>query len=61
MTNKVVPVSNGTWKVAEPFKGAIIDDVVYGRGALDDKGSVMVNFTVLKAFPRFKMILLSST
>ena len=37
----VVPV-NGTW-TAEPFDGKIIDRVIYGRGALDDKSSVMVN------------------
>ena len=36
----VVPV-NGTW-TAEPFDGKIIDRVMYGRGALDDKSSVMV-------------------
>jgi acetylornithine deacetylase/succinyl-diaminopimelate desuccinylase-like protein len=39
----VVPDANGTWKVAEPFEGRIIDGVIYGRGALDDKSSVMVN------------------
>lgn len=39
----VVPVANGTWKVAEPFEGRIIDGVIYGRGALDDKSSVMVS------------------
>ncbi|XP_046439795.1 N-fatty-acyl-amino acid synthase/hydrolase PM20D1-like [Daphnia pulex] len=37
----VVPVANGTWKMAEPFEGRIIDGVIYGRGALDDKSSVM--------------------
>jgi acetylornithine deacetylase/succinyl-diaminopimelate desuccinylase-like protein len=39
----VVPVANGTWKIAQPFEGRIIDDVIYGRGALDDKSSVMVS------------------
>ena len=39
----VVPVANGTWKIAEPFAGSIIDGVIYGRGALDDKSSVMVS------------------
>ena len=39
----VVPVANGTWKVAQPFEGRIIDGVIYGRGALDDKSSVMVS------------------
>lgn len=42
----VVPVANGTWKLAEPFDGHIVDDVVYGRGALDDKCSVMVKFLI---------------
>lgn len=39
----VVPAANGTWKVAEPFEGHIIDGVIYGRGALDDKRSVIVS------------------
>ena len=39
----VGPVANGTWKVAQPFEGRIIDGVIYGRGALDDKSSVMVS------------------
>lgn len=39
----VVPVANGTWKVADPFEGRIIDGIIYGRGALDDKSSVMVS------------------
>ena len=39
----VVPVANGTWKVAQPFEGRILDGVIYGRGALDDKSSVMVS------------------
>ncbi|KAI9556469.1 hypothetical protein GHT06_016257 [Daphnia sinensis] len=37
----VVPVANGTWKMADPFEGRIVDGVIYGRGALDDKSSVM--------------------
>lgn len=39
----VVPVNDGTrddW-AGEPFAGEIIDGVVYGRGALDDKGSLV--------------------
>lgn len=39
----VVPVNEGTledWAGA-PFGGEIIDGVVYGRGALDDKGSLV--------------------
>ena len=40
----VVPVSNDTWKLANPFDGSIIDGVIYGRGALDDKSSAVVSF-----------------
>ncbi|WP_207496189.1 M20 family peptidase [Aridibaculum aurantiacum] len=39
----VVPVEEESlplWK-ADPFAGAIIGDSIYGRGAVDDKGSVM--------------------
>jgi carboxypeptidase PM20D1 len=35
----VVPV-NGTWK-HDPFSGALIDDRIYGRGALDTKGTLI--------------------
>lgn len=41
----VVPAStNGTaWKY-DPFGGKILDNnIIYGRGAIDDKQSVMVN------------------
>lgn len=41
----VVPVGEG-WK-REPFAGKIEEGVIYGRGALDDKSSVMVCFFVL--------------
>lgn len=44
----VVPVNNGTledWTGA-PFAGEIIDGYIYGRGALDDKGSMI---TILEA------------
>ena len=39
----VVPLNFGTlddWE-AEPFSGEIIEGVIYGRGALDDKGSLV--------------------
>jgi carboxypeptidase PM20D1 len=35
----VVPV-NGTWK-HDPFSGDLIDDRIYGRGALDTKGTLI--------------------
>ena len=49
----VVPV-DGNW-TAEPFEGGIIDGVVYGRGALDDKSSIMVidSIKLLARFPVF--------
>ena len=37
----VVPVSPTGW-VEPPFSGAIRDGVLYGRGVLDNKGSVFV-------------------
>ncbi len=39
----VVPVeysSRNEWK-AKPFSGEVVDDYVYGRGTIDDKGSVV--------------------
>ena len=36
----VVPVENAAW-THPPFSGAAVDGVVWGRGALDDKGALM--------------------
>jgi carboxypeptidase PM20D1 len=47
----VVPVTPGTekdWKHA-PFSGAIAGDAVWGRGTLDDKGSLITLFEALDA------------
>jgi len=47
----VVPVENGTendW-LQSPFSGAIHNDAVWGRGALDDKGSLI---TLMEAVER---------
>lgn len=47
----VVPVEAGTegdWE-AEPFSGALIDGMVYGRGAADDKGSLIAIFEATEA------------
>ncbi len=46
----VVPVNNGSWS-ADPFGGRILDgEVIYGRGAIDDKHSVMVDFFILREY-----------
>ena len=37
----VVPI-DGKW-VQEPFGGKIIGNIIYGRGAIDNKNAVMVN------------------
>ncbi len=50
----VVPVNIGTegdWD-APPFSGAIQDGYVYGRGAIDDKGSLVGLFEALDALAR---------
>jgi succinyl-diaminopimelate desuccinylase len=46
----VVPVGDAAaWKV-DPFGGEIIDGVLYGRGAVDMKGSIACFVTALAAF-----------
>lgn len=50
----VVPVNIGTeadWTHG-PFSGAITDGIIYGRGTLDDKGSMVGLFTALEALAR---------
>jgi len=47
----VVPVEAGTegdWEAA-PFSGAIQDGFVYGRGAVDDKGSLVATMEAMEA------------
>ena len=51
---EVEPVNIGTeddWD-AHPFSGAIQDGYVYGRGAIDDKGSMVGLFEALNALAR---------
>lgn len=50
----VVPVS-GTWKYP-PFEAAIEDDILYGRGASDDKGPAMAAFYALLALKENNLI-----
>jgi carboxypeptidase PM20D1 len=63
----VVPVTPGTegeWK-HPPFGGAIADDAVWGRGSVDDKGSLVGIFEAVEALaasgfsPRRTVIVLS--
>ena len=63
----VVPVTPGTegdWKHA-PFDGVIADDAVWGRGSVDDKGSLVALFEAVDALaasgfkPRRTVIIVS--
>ncbi len=50
----VVPVTPGTegdWK-QPPFSGAIADNAVWGRGAIDDKGSLIALFEAVDALAK---------
>ncbi len=50
----VVPVTAGTekdWK-HQPFSGEIVDGAVWGRGAIDDKGSLVTLFEALDALAK---------
>ena len=50
----VVPVNIGTesdWATG-PFSGAVVDGWVYGRGAMDDKGSMVTLFEALDALAK---------
>ncbi len=42
----VVPPGDG-WSV-DPFSGVVIDNIIYGRGAVDNKGAVSMLIHVLK-------------
>ncbi len=44
----VVPANEKTW-IAPPFEGRIIDNVIYGRGILDDKGPMIACMYAVKA------------
>ena len=44
----VVPVGTG-WKMTEPFKAALKDGVLYGRGVADDKGPAVASLYALRA------------
>jgi carboxypeptidase PM20D1 len=63
----VVPVTPGTegdWK-HPPFAGVVTDDAVWGRGTIDDKGSLVATFEAIEALaaagfaPRRTLIVVS--
>ncbi|MFD5315704.1 M20/M25/M40 family metallo-hydrolase [Streptomyces sp. NPDC127098] len=47
----VVPADASEWSVP-PFAGEVVDDVVWGRGAVDMKGSDAMVLTVVRAWAR---------
>jgi acetylornithine deacetylase/succinyl-diaminopimelate desuccinylase-like protein len=50
----VVPVERDKWTF-DPFGGVVKDGYVYGRGAIDDKGSVATNLEVFLLLHRLKL------
>ena len=48
----VVPAVPDKW-TQPPFSGNVIDGFIYGRGAIDDKGSVMVLYLSFFSIPAF--------
>lgn len=47
----VVPVEREHWKV-DPFSGALVDDVIWGRGTLDMKGMAVMELLVMALLRR---------
>ncbi|MDH5234420.1 MAG: M20/M25/M40 family metallo-hydrolase [Gemmatimonadota bacterium] len=47
----VVGVQRDQWTV-DPFAATVRDGVLYGRGAIDDKGMLIANFQAMKALQR---------
>lgn len=46
----VVPVGNvEKWEGKNPFSGDIINDAIYGRGSLDDKGPLVIALMAIKS------------
>ena len=48
----VVPPSKGQ---IDPFKPKLIENIVYGRGACDDKGQIAVLYLLIKVLNRLKL------
>jgi len=53
----VVPAVPDKW-TQPPFSGNVIDGFIYGRGAIDDKGSVMVLYLSFFSIPAFHFFFL---
>jgi carboxypeptidase PM20D1 len=47
----VTPGSEGAW-THPPFDGVVADGAVWGRGSIDDKGSLVTLFEALDGWPR---------
>lgn len=45
----VVPAEEADWKVTKPFEPKVVDNKIYGRGAIDDKGPVIAALYAMKA------------
>lgn len=45
----VVPAEETDWKITKPFEPKIVDNRIYGRGAIDDKGPVIAALYAMKA------------
>ncbi len=50
----VVPVEPEHWKI-DPFSGAIVEDVIWGRGALDMKGMGIMELIIMALMKRHRI------
>lgn len=45
----VVPADESDWRITKPFEPKIVDNKIYGRGAIDDKGPTISALYAMKA------------
>lgn len=45
----VVPADESDWKITKPFEPKVIENKIYGRGAIDDKGPTIAALYAMKA------------